>query len=296
MRLNFLLASSLLGLTIVSALPRPQRDAATLPAASATAAMTLDPAAPTSAAAGPQRIAAAEPAEPEVAAVPSEPNIMAPSEPDPVAVEYQPSSEPSNGEQRAPAIDPLDVHAAQQPEQGGPGGIEDIEAQHPEGEEGDAQDTPDEQGQASSIHARRLDRRADTSADGQVAPAMPADYAEAAGSPDHHHHHHKRFHYRKSLRDRHRRRRIIRNQMWNTLLTGKQVNYGSMFYHKATGSPTAPVGSKSSVASQQPASDLTYMKSIYSGQKGSVGRQNRFRLVYLSDHNRRRRHMKVRHN
>ncbi|KAJ3191233.1 hypothetical protein HK101_007944 [Irineochytrium annulatum] len=319
MRLNLLLASSLLSLTMVSALPRPQSAIATSPAAAP--AETIEPVG-TVPAAAPQATAvaaeAAAPADPmpQAAAAPSEPNVSAPAEPDPVAAESQVPTEPENGldeGDRPASVNPLDDQGqvAQAPEddeaqspdddeaQAYPEGNDAAEAQQPEDEEGDASDEPEDDGAVATVHSRKLERRGDpSSAGGQVATdvasAKPAN-VEAAGSHGHHHHHHhhKRFHYRKYLKDRHRRRRIMRNRTRNTLLTGKKVNYGSTFYHKTTSAST-PADSKSP-APARPASDLTYKTSYFSGQKGSAARQNRFRLVYLSDYHRRHRHMKVRH-
>ncbi|KAJ3149723.1 hypothetical protein HK101_002021 [Irineochytrium annulatum] len=155
-----------------------------------------------------------------------------------------------------------------------------LEAQVPEDEEGDAQDAPEAEESAVTPGEE----------DAGVADVEPE--AEVAGSHHHgHHSHHNRFHYRKSLRFRHRRRRFLRNKMRNSYISGKKVNYGSTFYHKLSGLPNA---APAAVASG-PAQDLTYKMSYYAGQKGSAARRNLDRIRYFTDYHIRRHHTKVRH-
>ncbi|KAJ3141973.1 hypothetical protein HK101_003350 [Irineochytrium annulatum] len=330
MRLSVILASSLLGLSFVSALPHhqahalasgsmhfthPNNAASYEPQASASqeedrqpddaleSSESPDDDADASSYSEPGGHASAAAAEPEgddadEADEPDEDDASPAQAGEP---EDEEAEHPEDSGDASPGAEPEDEEA-EHPEDSGdaaqgaePEDDEGSEAQSPEDDEGDAQDAPDE-GETASAVPRRLSRRSvEPSEDAAVAGTdkSPSTVSTAGSHHGHHHHRHNRFHYRKSLRSRRRHRTILRNRVRNFKLSGKKVNYGSTYYRKANLQPVAAANGKGTTLA--PAGDTTYKKSYYAGVKGTLGRQGVDRVRYFSDYRRRHRHMKVRH-
>ncbi|KAJ3191245.1 hypothetical protein HK101_007937 [Irineochytrium annulatum] len=113
---------------------------------------------------------------------------------------------------------------------------------------------------------------------------------EHHGSHHHSRHHHNRhFRYHRNLRYRSRRRMLLRHRLSRFNLSGKQVRYGSTFYHKKG------LLAGEGYGAQAVPGDVTYKQSYYGGVKGRIIRTGSDKTAFKRDSRRRYRKMRVHH-